>query len=774
MQVPATERRNVRFGSFEVDLTSCEVRKDGRKIKLQEKPFQILAILLDRPGELVTREEFRQKLWPSDTFVDFEQGINTAVKKLREALQDHADEPRYIETLPKHGYRFIAQLEEGAESGASKETGGPDTWRSRMRHRWYVPFAVIVITAVVFLVGLNLAGVRDRWLHGKISEQDTILLADFVNKTGDPVFDDALKQALAADLGQSPFLNVLSDRKVGETLRMMGRPSDQRITAEVGRELCLRTGSKAVVDGTVARLGSHYLIELSAVTCRTGDTLAKEAGEATSKEDVLKVLSRAASNLRTQLGESLLSVQKFDVPLEATTTSLEALDNYSMATKVERQQGDAPGIPFLKRAIELDPNFPMAYAELAILYGNLDQPSLALECATKAYELRDRVTEREKLIISAAYFDATGELEKGIRTYQLWTANYPRDPVPYSNLGAAYSNIGQHEKALVQSREGLRLSPDRSIGYAGVAAVYIFMSRLEEAKVTLDQALAHKLDSLDVRQGIYFLAFLRGDTAQMAQQVTWGAGNPGNEDPLLSMQSDTEAYSGQLRRAREFSRRAVDSAVHADSKEAAAFWQVNAALREAELGNSAFARRGVKTALAMSSGRNVKVASALTLARTGDTHGAKALIDELEKSSPSNTMLKLYWLPTINASIELSKGNSSQALTYLEPTAPYEMGLGDMFINYVYPAYVRGQAYLLAHNGSAAAAEFQKLLDHRGIVLNFVTGSLARLGLARAYAMQGDTTKARAAYQDFLTLWKDADPDVPVLKEAKAEYAKLQ
>ena len=640
----------------------------------------------------------------------------------------------------------------------------------------------VLVPAAVILVAAAIGGTfyfRSRSATpltkaAPLTEKDTVVLADFDNKTGDTVFDDALKQALAVELEQSPFLNVLSDRKVSETLRMMGRPANERITVDVGRELCLRTGSKALLGGEISSLGSHYLINLSAAACSNGDSLAKEQAQAASKEDVLKALNQVASSLRAKLGESLPSVQKFDVPIEATTPSLEALKNYSMGVTVGREKGDAPSIPFLKRAIELDPNFSMAYAGLSVSYGNLGQPSLALEYATKAYGLRDRVTEREKLRISANYFHATGELEKESQTYELWIANYPRNDVPHVNLGAIYSNTGQHEKAVAEYREALRRSPDDVLEFANLGETYTALNQLDQAQTAFDQALVRKLDGGSLRAGMYYLAFLRGDSARMEQQVAWGAGKPGDEDALLSAQSDTYVYYGRLNKGRDFSRRAADSAVRADSKESAALWQVNAALREAELGDTASAKQGIAEALALSSGRDVKVGAALALARIGDASRATALVGELQKSYATNTLMKLYWLPTINAAIELHKGNSSQAVIYLEAATPYDLGLAGTFINYLYPAYVRGQAYLLAHDGTAAAAEFQKLLDHRGIVLNFVTGSLAHLQIGRAYAMAGDTAKAKSAYQDFLTLWKDADPDIPILKEAKVEYAKLQ
>ena len=634
----------------------------------------------------------------------------------------------------------------------------------------------ISATAAALLVAALMAGGLYYRSHRvqHLTDKDTVVLTDFDNKTGDAVFDDALKQALAVELGQSPFLNVLSDRKVSETLAMMGHPTNQRITEDVGRELCLRTGSTALLGGTISSLGSHYLIELNAVACSTGDTLAKEQGEANRKEDVLKALSRASSSLRTKLGESLPSVQKFNVPIEATTSSLEALKSYSMGIVVGREKGEAPSIPFLKRAIELDPNFPMAYAGLGIVYSNLLQRSLAVEYATKAYQLRDRVSEREKLRISANYFLATGEVDKEAQTYELWIANYPRDSVPHGDLGADYVNIGQYNEALAEFQETLRLAPDNVSNYATLGSTYLILNRLDKAGATFDQALAHQLDSGFLRQYMYLLAFLRGNAAQMEQQVAWAGGKPGDEDVLLSMQSDTEAYYGRLSRARDFSRRAADSAIRAYSKETAALWQLNAALREAELGNTALAEQGITAALALSQARDVKLFAALTLGRSGDAPRARALVEELEESYPTDTIMKLYWLPTINAAIELNKGNSSQALKYLEAVAPYELGTADTFINYLYPAYVRGQAYLRTHNGTAAAAEFQKMLDHRGIVQNFVTGSLAHLQIGRAYAMAGDTAKAKAAYQGFFALWKDADLDVPILKQAKVEYAKLR
>ena len=645
------------------------------------------------------------------------------------------------------------------------------------RSKILVPAAVVVLAAVLG-GGLYWRSRPTAPLANgaPLTEKDTIVLADFNNTTGDAVFDDALKQALAVDLEQSPFLNVLSDRRIGETLRLMGRAPGEPVTREVAQEICLRTGSKALLAGSISRLGNQYMVGLEALNCGSGDSLAKEQAAASSKEDVVKALGSVTSSLRTKLGESLASVQKFDVPIEATTPSLEALKTFSMGVTTQAAKGDAEAIPFFNRAIEIDPNFAMAYARLAVSYGNLGQASLAAENLKKAYARRDRVSEREKFHITADYYAfATGELEKEAQTYGLWMQSYPRDFIPHVNLGFNYTAFGQYEKSVAESQEGLRLGPNIVAVYQILGQNYIALQRPDDAKATFEQALAHKLDSGLLRLWMYYFAFFQSDSARMEQQVAWGSGKPGAEDPLLSAQSDTEAYYGRLKKARDFSRRAVDSAVRADSKETAALWEVNAALREADFGSAPQARQDVAAALALAPGRDVKVLAALASARAGDTARAKTIVEQLEKSDPSNTVLKIYWLPTLKAAIELNGGNSAQSLVFLEAAAPYELGEPPPTQEgTLYPSYLRGQAYLALRNGNAAVTEFQKILNHRGIVLNFSTGALAHLGLARAYSASGDSAKAKTAYQDFLTLWKDADPDVPILKEAKAEYAKLQ
>ena len=651
-------------------------------------------------------------------------------------------------------------------SAVGQSTGG--------RWKILVPVGVIVLAALIA------GALYWRWRSAApattaalLTEKDTVVLADFTNSTGDPVFDDALKQALAVQLGQSPFLNILSERRVEETLRLMGRPTTERITTDVARELCIRTGSKAIVRGSISNLGGQYVIGLSTIGCSSGDTLATEQEQAAAKQDVLKALGTAASALRGKLGESLATVQKFDVPVEATTPSLEALKAYSMGITTGRTKGDAEAIPFMKRAIELDPNFAMAYVGLGVEYANLGQASLAAEYTKKAYDLRDRVSDRERYRISAFYYQyVTGEVEKATEAYELWAKTYPRDQVPHGNLGYIYSVLGQYDKAAAETEEQQRLGPTLT-GYGNLAGIYTNLGRFDDAKALLRQAQTNQVDGFVIRGDLYSLAFLRGDAAETERQVAWAAGRPGEEDGMLSTQSDTEAYYGRLTRARDFSRRAADAAVRNDSKETAALWLANAALREAEFGNAAAAKQRVDAALALAPGRDVKLLAAMTLARTGDAARAKVMVEQLEKSEATNTMLKIYWLPTIKAAIELNGGSPSQAVIDLEAASPYELG-GPLPIGGLYPVYVRGQAYLAAHNGTAAAGEFQRILDHRGIVLNLPLGALAHLQLGRAYAMSGDRAKAHNAYQDFFNVWKDADPDIPILKEAKAEFAKLQ
>lgn len=605
-----------------------------------------------------------------------------------------------------------------------------------------------------------------------LTDKDTVVLVDFDNRTREPVFDAGLKEALTLELEQSPFLNLLSDRKLNEALRAMGRKADDPLKADVARELCQKAGGKAVLEGAISGSSGHYLLELTAVDCGSGAVLAQEQGDAAGEEGVLPVLSQASSKLRVTLGEPAQSVQAFEVPVESTTRSLEALRTYRLGAVMRNEKGDTASIPLLKHAIELDPDFPLPYGALAAIYGNIRQPTQAVSYASKAYALRGRASERESLQMAGIYFLETGDLQKEIENYKQWQGKYPRDSVARNNLGNDYAQMGRLEEGLAEYQQALQLTPS-VITYTNVLGMEISLNRFDAAQATLDEAFARGLDGRYLHQNQYWLAFLRGKATQMKAQVAWATGKPGDEDTLLSMDSDTEAYYGRVERARRLTQQSVDSAIHAGYPETAALWQVNAALREAELGDFPAARAGVDEALKLSQGRDVKLIATFTLARSGDAQRVKSLVQELERDYPTDSLLRLYWLSCIDAAVALNAGDARQALADLKTAEPYELGGANTFINYLYPAYLRGQAYLLSHDGAGAAVEFQKLPDHSGVVTNFVTGALVHLELGRAYAMAGDDAKAKAAYQDFFTLWKEADPNIPALQQARAEYAKL-
>jgi len=610
-----------------------------------------------------------------------------------------------------------------------------------------------------------------------LTEKDAIVLTDFSNATGDSVFDGTLKQALAIQLEQSPFLNVLPDRKVSATLKLMNRPSNERITQEVAREICVRTNSKAMLAGSIASVGSQYLIGVSAVNCQTGDTVASAQATAENRDKVLKSLGDVGNQLREKLGESLASVEKYNKRLEeATTSSLEALKSFTEGRRLQNEKGDADAVPYHKRALELDPNFARAYAALGVCYSNLNQPGLAAETLRKAYKLRERVSERERFYIEATYYGfVTGEVEKANQSYAQLVQAYPDDFVAHTNLGNNLNILGQYEKAAAETRLSLQVAPG-GVAYSNLMASYLALNRPDEARAAFQEAQTRKLDIPYVHLARYYLGFLQGDTAAMQEQAAWVVGKPGAEDWMLSIQSDTEAHYGRLAKARDYSQRAVDSAKRNNAKEAAALWQAKEALREAEFGNSARARQAAADALGMSTARDTEIVAALALARAGDTAQAEKLADKLNREYPLDTMIQGYWLRTVLATVEVDRGRSRRGIELLRPASIYELAepFPFQYFGSIYPAYVQGEAYLKAGEAQQAASEFHKFLDHPGIVLNFPLAALAHLQLGRTYALAGDNSKSRTAYQDFFALWKDADPDIPILKEAKAEYAKLQ
>lgn len=623
------------------------------------------------------------------------------------------------------------------------------------------------------------------WLYNTrrahaLTQADTIVLANFSNNTGDSVFDETLRQGLAAQLQQSPFLSLISEQRIQQELRLMGVPPDSKLTPKMASDLCQRLGSKVYLGGSISNLGNQYVVGVSAVNCQTGDSVAQQQVTANGKEGVLGALGTASTKLREQLGESLKTIQKLDTPIEqATTPSLEALQAYSIGRQNLTVRADyTAAIPLLEHSIQLDPNFAMAYAILGTTYRNLGEKTLAAENARKAYDLRSRVSEWEKFYIESHYYDfGTGDQEKASKVYELWAQIYPREGVAPTNLGVLYQTLGQHDKALAEFRETTRISAPDGLSYSNLTLGYLTLNRLDEAATAGKEAISKNFDSAALRIALYDLAFLKSDVPSMVEQVSWATGKPGNESVMIGFESATAAYQGKLGVARDFSRQELSSTQRAGDKEMAADCEASVALWEALYGNAAEAKQHVAASLTkMNNGRDSQYVAALALALVGDASHAKSLADDLDKRLPDDTVVRFNYLPTLRAQLALAvPGNGAKAVEALAVASPYELGIPGSYTlrTNLYPVYVRGQALLVAHQGTAAAAEFQKILAWPGVVLNEPIGALAHLGLARSYALAGDSAKSRAAYNDFFTIWKDADPNVPILLQAKSEYAKL-
>ncbi len=638
----------------------------------------------------------------------------------------------------------------------------------------------VFVAAAAAVLAFLVAGYFYLHRAPKLTDKDTIVLADFTNTTGDPVFDETLRQGLAVQLEQSPFLRLISDERIQKALGLMGQPAGARLTPQVAQEICERTGSAAVLEGSVANLGSQYVLGLRAKNCRTGDVLDDEQVQAAKKEDVLNALSQIARKFRTRVGETLATVEKHDTPLEeATTPSLEALKAFSEGWKVEFSSGSAAALPLYKRAVEIDPKFAMAHAALGLMYSDLGESILCIESTSKAYELRDRASDRERFFMTAMYDrQVTGNLEKELQTLELWAQTYPRDPDAHGILsGFASQGSGRYEQSIEEARLALGLNPDHTFALDNLACSLLSLDRLKDAEEVLKQASERKIEIPNLLLRRYYIAFLNGDKAGMQREAARAKSEPGAEDLMPYSEALVLARSGQLQLARRVSRRAVDLAQQAGQREQAAIYEAGAAVWEAFYGNTSAARQGATAALELSQGRDVEYGAALALALAGDSARPPTLANDLGRRFPEDTSVQFSYLPTLLALFALSHGKPSGAVELLQVAAPYELaqtGIGFFaFFGNLYPAYVRGEAYLAAHQGAEAATEFQKILDHRGIVLSDPMGALAHLQLGRAFALSGDRAKAKSAYQDFLTLWKDADPDIPILKEAKTEYAKL-
>jgi DNA-binding winged helix-turn-helix (wHTH) protein/Flp pilus assembly protein TadD len=762
-----TAKQVYEFGPFRVDPEKELLLREGETVPLTPKTFQILLVLIRNRKEVVTKDELLKAVWP-DTFVE-EANLSRNVFLLRKALGESPQDHQYVVTVPGRGYRFAQEVQFGPEQEpnivAASHAKVQMEIKESSRWRW------LAIAAAV-LLALTAGAVR-LFLHRKpvLTEKDTVVLADFSNSTGDPVFDGTLRQGLAVELEQSPFLSLISDQQIRQTLRMMSRPADAQLTPELAREICERTASTALLNGSIAQIGTQYLLTIKAVSCVNGESLASAEARAADKNHILDALGIASAEMRGKLGESLSTVQKFDTPLEnATTGSLEALQAYSLGRREMATTNWEAAVPFFQRAIQLDPNFAMAYARLGMSFRNYGEGNLGTENARKAYLLRDHASQLEKFYIESHYYNiGVGNYEKAAQVYELWAQTYPRDWVARVNLAQIYSVLGEFERALQEALKSVQLNPN-AVGYQTVIVVYLESNRFDEARHWSEEAKAKGFESPDLSTRSYQLSFLQNDAAGIAQQVARSKGKH-DEQVLMDLETGTAAYYGKLKEARDHTRRAAMLWNLAGDKELAATSEGSAALWEAWFGNHAEARERAAKSLDLSNGRGSQFDSALALAISGDLSRAEKLADDLDKRFPEHTLFQSTFVPDIRSQIALSRNEPAKAVELLQTATRYERGC---WFAPMYSTYLRGEAYLASHQGSKAAAEFQRVLDHRGIVINDPVGVLAYLQLGRAYAMSGDKAKARSTYQDFLGIWRDADPDIPILKQAKAEYVKLK
>src|SRR6516225_8684190 len=757
---PGQARNNIKFGEdFELDLRAYQLRRSGRVVKLEPTPMELLLFLIERRGELITRDQIVDRIWGKDVFLDTDNSINGAIRKIRQVLRDNPEQPRFLETVTGKGYRFIAPVmepettEQQQDRDLLRDGKGAEALLTRPGKRWKVVAAGLGVLALCIASLVWIYSRRTPKLTGK----DTIVLADFTNMTSDPVFDGTLRQGLAVQLEQSPFLSIISDERTQQVLRLMGKPADARLTPETAREICERTASAAVLQGSIASLGSQYVLGLRAEECRSGDVLAEEQAQAARKEDVLNALSQIATKFRRRVGESLTTVKKYDTPLEeASTPSLEALKAYSAGWRASFSTGSAAAVPFLKRAIEIDPNFASAYAALGRMYGDIGESVLSAVNTSKAYQLRDRASDQEKFFISLSYdLQVTGNLEKGQQTCALWVQAYPRAWVPHGLLsGDIYPAMGKREESVEEAKIALDIDPGFSIGYLNLATGYMALERLDEAENTLQRASERKLEIPDFFVLRYVIAFLKGDKVGMEREAALARERRGVADWMSNSEGFVLAYSGHLEAARKMSQLAADLARKTERRETEALYETDAAVREALFGNVSTAKQRAVEPLELSKSRDVGYGAALALALSGDSSRSQTLTYDLSRRFPEDTRVRFIYVPTLRALLALNRSQPSKAVELLQTTIPYEGGSptvgGSEYLlgaGNLYPAYGRGLAYLAAHQGAEAAGEFQKIIDHRGIVISDPVGALAHLQLGRAHALSGDKTKAKSAYR---------------------------
>jgi DNA-binding winged helix-turn-helix (wHTH) protein/tetratricopeptide (TPR) repeat protein len=764
------------FGPFRVDPEKQALLRGGELIALNPKTFQILLVLVRHGNQIITKDELMKSVWP-DTFVE-ETNLTRNIFSLRKALGDN-QQNRYIITVPGQGYRFAEGVRLVSEPDFRVLAASHSKVQIQIREtkRGGLVAAAVIATLVIGTGTIRFFRHRTPALTGK----DTIVLADFVNSTGDTVFDGTLRQGLAVQLEQSPFLSLIPDRRIHQILQLMGKTAEMPLTAAVANEVCERTGSAAVLEGSIASIGTRYVLGLRATNCRTGDLLDEEQVQSATKEQVLNALSDVARNFRTQVGESLSAVAKHDTPLaDATTPSLEALRAYSTGLRLHASRGAIAALPLFRRATEIDANFAMAHAWLGRTYADLDESDLAAESISRAWQLRDRITEREKLWITVAYQTlVTGNLTQAQQTCEAWVQTYPRDAAPHQLLaGMTNKSVGRYEQALAEAQKAIELDPDFAMVYYSLGVNNAYLGRLERANSAINRAVARGLEIEEFVMLRYDLAFLKDDQVGMDREAARARARPEAANWISNKEAFALAYLGRLHQAREMSARAVFEAAQNAQRERAALWGTGDAVREAFFGNLPEAKKSATAALEQSKDRAVEYGSALALAMSGDSSRAETLANDLDIRFPEDTAVQFSYLPVIRARLALNRGDASKAIELLQMAVPHELGVPPSAISglfgAMYPIYMRGEAYLAEHRGDEAAAEYKKVLDHPGIVVADPIGAMAHLQLGRALAVSGDKAKAKIAYQDFLALWKKADRHIPVLTQAEAEYAKLQ
>jgi DNA-binding winged helix-turn-helix (wHTH) protein/tetratricopeptide (TPR) repeat protein len=793
----ATDPRIVyEFGPFHMDPDKQILLRGNDPVPVTPKAFETLLVLVRRSREVVSKEELLKEVWPN-SFVE-ESNLSQNIFLLRKALGDTAENRQYIVTLPGRGYRFAAPVRTVTEQGealvAQARTRTQIVIEENEAETDHAPKALPIprkpkasrrlllsaaVVALLLVLGAFLL-IRNR-RHANLDEKDSILVADFVNTTGDPVFDDTLRQGMEVQLEQSPSLSLISEDSIRQALGLMGKPPDTRLTGQTARDVCERTGSSAVLEGSIKALGSEYVLDLRSVNCRTGENIDDEQVQVARKEDALDAVTRMARGFRARAGESAAALVQHDTPLaEATTPSLEALKAYSLGWKVAALQGPEPAIPLIKRAIEIDPSFALAYASLGLMYGSSGSSELATENVTRAYELRDRTSEKERFFITGYYFGrATGNQEKAQQVCDEWARTYPREFLPHAFLaGFVDLVLANYHGAVEEAQKVIELNLDASLGYYLLGYDLMYLNDFQGAENAVHRAAERNLDQVRMATLRFDLAYMKGDAAGMRREVESAQAHPEIEDWILDRQAFAEASEGRLKNAISLSRHAVTLAAQGGGRELAAVFETRTALWEAFFGNSIEAKRTAAAALALASNREVNYGAALALVLSGDSTQAEKLANDMEKRYPEDTSVRFTYLPVISAAVAVQHGEPLKAIDALQASVPYELGSPRSsqagFFGALYPVFFRGEALLAAHRGAEAANEFQKILSHRGIMIGDPVFVLAHVGLARAYALSGESAKARAQYEEFFALWKNADPDCPILKRAEAEYRNLR